>query len=210
MTQLWVEKYRPKTVTEYVFRDAAQKSQVESWIKSGSLPHLLFSGSPGTGKTTLAKLMLHEIGVNPIDILEINASNERNIDTLRGKIITFASSMPFAGDVRYVILDEADYLNCLAEDEKILLANGTELALKDMSADEKYAVVSFNEKTGEFEEDTAEVAFVAESETYLVELENGNSITVTADHPFIVKGPDGRITTRSIQDGLDGYEVILK
>ena len=61
MKELWVEKYRPTTLAEYVFRDDAQKQQVESWVKSGAIPHLLFSGSPGVGKTTLAKVLLHEL-----------------------------------------------------------------------------------------------------------------------------------------------------
>jgi len=72
--QLWVEKFRPNTIKDYVFRDEAQRHQVESWIKSGAIPHLLFSGAPGVGKTTLAKILINELDVDGYDILEINAS----------------------------------------------------------------------------------------------------------------------------------------
>jgi replication factor C small subunit len=109
MKDLWTEKYRPKHIDNYVFRDARQKQQVTGWLSDGALPHLLFSGAPGTGKTTLAKVLLNELGVDSMDILEINASNENNVDTIRNKITNFSSTMPF-GDMKYVLLDEADYI----------------------------------------------------------------------------------------------------
>lgn len=109
MNKLWVESYRPATIAEYVFKDAAQKRQVESWVKEGSIPHLLFSGSAGIGKTTLAKVLLHELGIEEYDVLEINASRENNVETVRDKIVNFVQMIPF-GPFKVVLLDEADYM----------------------------------------------------------------------------------------------------
>lgn len=109
MKQLWVEKYRPKTIDEYVFVDDAQRRQVANWIKEGSIPHLLFSGSAGIGKTTLAKVLLNELGIEEYDVLEINASRENDVNTVRDKIVNFVQMIPF-GPFKVVLLDEADYL----------------------------------------------------------------------------------------------------
>ena len=109
MKELWVEKYRPKHIKDYVFKDSDQKSQVQSWVKEGSIPHLLFSGSAGIGKTTLAKVLLNELGIEAYDVLEINASRENRIDDMRDKITNFIQMIPF-GPFKVVLLDEADYL----------------------------------------------------------------------------------------------------
>jgi DNA polymerase III delta prime subunit len=109
MKELWVEKYRPKKVSDYVFRDENQKRQVENWIKEGSIPHLLLSGSAGIGKTTLAKVLCNELGIEDFDVLEINASRDNNVETVRDKIINFVQMIPF-GPFKVVLLDEADYL----------------------------------------------------------------------------------------------------
>ena len=110
MKELWTEKYRPSSVGDYVFRDEAQKKQVESWVSSGAISHLLFSGAPGVGKTTLAKILINELGIDQYDVLEINASRENSVDTIRDKITGFVQTMPF-GEFKVVLLDEADYIS---------------------------------------------------------------------------------------------------
>ena len=107
---LWVEKYRPQVLEQYVGNEMI-KNKISDYIEQGSIQNLLFHGVAGTGKTTLAKLITNNINC---DLLYINASDERGIDTIRDKIIPFASSMGFGG-VKIVILDEADYITPQAQ-----------------------------------------------------------------------------------------------
>ena len=102
---IWCEKYRPSSLDTYIGNQHL-KSKVSIYLESGDLPHLLLYGKPGTGKTTLAKLLVKNI---ECDYLYINASDENNVDTVRTKIKTFASTIGFK-DLKIVILDECDYI----------------------------------------------------------------------------------------------------
>lgn len=114
---LWVEKYRPKTIDECILTPEL-KSTFSSFVEKGEIPNLLLTGSAGVGKTTVARAMLEEINA---DYIVVNGSMNGNIDTLRTEIMQFASTVSFSGGRKYVILDEADYLN----------ANSTQPALRN-------------------------------------------------------------------------------
>jgi DNA polymerase III delta prime subunit len=104
---LWVEKYRPRTIDKAVL-PAELSSTFSEFVSKGNIPNMLLSGGPGMGKTTVARAMLEELGC---DYIVINGSMNGNIDTLRNDIRNFASTVSFNGGRKYVILDEADYLN---------------------------------------------------------------------------------------------------
>ena len=110
MTQdlfLWVEKYRPKTVEQTILQKEL-KQTFQKIVDSGEIPNMLFTGTAGLGKTTVAKAICEQL---ELDYIVINGSEEGNIDTLRGKIKQFASTISLQGGYKVVILDEADYLN---------------------------------------------------------------------------------------------------
>ena len=104
---LWVEKYRPQQIADCIL-STELKQTFEKIVTSGDLPNMLFSGTAGTGKTTVAKALCNQMN---LDWIMINGSEDGNIDTLRGKIKQFASTVSLQGGVKVVILDEADYLN---------------------------------------------------------------------------------------------------
>jgi DNA polymerase III delta prime subunit len=114
---LWVEKYRPKTIEDTIL-PAELKATFQQFVDQKNIPNLILSGSAGVGKTTVARAMLEELGC---DYIVINGSMNGNIDTLRNEILNFASSVSLSGGRKYVILDEADYLN----------ANSTQPALRN-------------------------------------------------------------------------------
>ena len=110
MKELWVEKYRPKTVDGYVFRDEAQREQIKGWVDSGEIPHILLSGSAGIGKTTIAKILINQLGIQSTDVLVANGSKEARKIEWVDKLIMFCQTMPF-GDFKVVLIDEADFMN---------------------------------------------------------------------------------------------------
>lgn len=110
MKELWTEKYRPKSIDGYVFTDDGTRDQIQDWIEQKSIPHLLLYGPAGTGKTTLAKILVNQLGIDSFDFLQVNASRDNGVDFLKTKIEGFVSTMPF-GSLKVVLLDEADYLS---------------------------------------------------------------------------------------------------
>jgi len=108
--QMWVEKYRPKALSEYVFHDDHQRKQIERLVREQDLPHLLLTGTAGAGKTSLARVLINELGIDEMDVLEENASDKTGVDFIRDTVIPFTEGYPI-GTFRVVHLEEFDYLS---------------------------------------------------------------------------------------------------
>lgn len=106
---LWVERYKPKRIEDYIFHDDHQKSFVQKMLEEKSIPHLLFSGPAGAGKTCLAQILIQEMNLDESDVLVINASDENSVDIIRDKIKSFVVTFAM-GPFKVVHLEEADYL----------------------------------------------------------------------------------------------------
>jgi DNA polymerase III delta prime subunit len=180
------------------------RATVEKWVAEGVLPHCLFSGVQGSGKTSLAKLLLRTLDIPAEDVLVINASRERQIDALQTRIVNFVEGWALGpSGVKYVLLDE-----CLHEDECIRLADGSTAALKSLPDLEPFAVLSFNMETGAVESDIGLVISRREAEVFEVSLADGRVVRTTLDHPFLVKNAEGSIERRELRHLKIGDRII--
>jgi DNA polymerase III gamma/tau subunit len=182
MNNLWTEKYRPSTLDGYVFTDANQRAQIEAWIAEKSVPNLLLSGQAGTGKSTLAKILINQLEIHPYDVLEINASRDNSVDNMRTKITNFVSTMPY-GDLKIVFLDE-----CLEENtEVVILRQGQEhlVKIKDVN-DTTDLVKSFNVETNRIEWKPFKLFDKGVQDTIEIEFENNEVVICTPDHKWYV------------------------
>jgi DNA polymerase III delta prime subunit len=211
MIELWVEKYRPKTVSDYVFRDEAQRRQVQSWIKDGSIPHLLLSGSAGIGKTTLARVLLNELGIEEFDVLEINASRENSTDTVRDKITNFVQMIPF-GPFKVVLLDEADYMTINAQAIlRGLMESYSNTARFILTCNYPNRVIpALHSRCQGFHiEKTDQTEFTARIATILVE-ENIDFDLDTLDDYVKITYPDLRKCINTVQQNVTEDKILVK
>ena len=110
MKQLFVEKYRPKTIEEVIFQNDGLKSKFQDYVKNRDIPNLLLSGVQGTGKTTISRALINDLQVDSADVLRVNASDETSVDVIRDKIKNFAYTIPM-GKFKVIQLEEFDYLS---------------------------------------------------------------------------------------------------
>lgn len=201
---LFVEKYRPKTIDDCILPMSLKKT-FKDMVAKGQPQNILLAGTAGTGKTTVARALCSEFGV---DVLTINCSEDGNIDTLRNKIRQFASTVSFSDAKKTVILDEFDYSNCIDDTESVLMINGDYVKLQDLEIGIEYEIISFNTITREFEKDKAYRSTSGVKEVYCIEFEDGSSVNVTDDHILICQDSYGNIVEKCIKDGLEDVFVI--
>ncbi len=107
---LWVEKYRPKTLDEYIFHDPSHEKAFRGMVRDKTIPHLLLSGVQGAGKTTIAHILINALDIDDTDLMIINASDENNVDTVRERVKSFVTTYAM-GDFKIVLMEEADYMS---------------------------------------------------------------------------------------------------
>lgn len=201
INNLWVEKYRPTILSEYVGNEDF-KTKIQSYLDEGEIPHLLlFGNKPGTGKTTAAKMIAKHLDC---DFLYINASSENNVDTIRTKVTNFVSTVGFK-KWKITILDE-----CLEKGTAVfVLRGGIEISVPIEELDEHSDLVkSYNIKTSKIEWQPFKFFKKGVKEIWEIELETGDLIRCTSEHKWFVKTEDDKTIVVKTAD-LYKYNHIL-
>lgn len=200
---VWYEKFKPQCIDDLIIPEVI-KNKLKGYVQTQDIPNIgLFSSLPGTGKSSTAHAIIKEING---EAMWINASLEKGIDTLRGKLQKFASQTSFDDKIKMVVMDE-----CLEENETVRIGtidSFESIKLNELIQGVVYNCVSFNMDAGTYENDTAEVISDKEDTIYEVILEDGRSVKVTGNHPFIIE-KDGIYSQKSIYDGLSNDDNIV-
>jgi hypothetical protein len=188
------EKHRPSTLEGYVCDDIF-KQKVEGWIEQQNIPHLFLWGRPGSGKTTLAKILAKNIDC---DYIMINATDKRGIDDIRNEILPFVSVMSFKSAPKIVILDE-----CLDEQTLVTVLRGGEVKKIPIKyLDEKNDLVkSYNESTKQIQWMPFELFYKGEQDCYEIEFENGEKVICTESHKWYIDDENSNpivVTTKEV------------
>ncbi len=142
MKTFWVTKYSPKDFGEYCFSSAAVRTVVKNMIDSEDIPHLLLVGDPGTGKSTLARLLIEYNNIDPVDVLTIDATLENNVDVVRDRISLFATTSAYNSDVKIVLLEEFDYMSTQAQNTlREIMVRYSDVVRFILTANAKHKVV---------------------------------------------------------------------
>lgn len=183
---LWVQKYRPQTIDECILPTPLKKT-LKGIVDTKQVQNMIFTGTAGLGKTTAALAICSTLN---LDYLLINCSEDSGIDVLRNRIRQFASTVSLSGaeSSKVVILDEADYLNCFTENQKIIIRNSQtgdeELRSIKSLLGQEFEVKTANPQTLETSFTPSAIVEKGEQEVFLVEFEDGSTMECTADHKF--------------------------
>ena len=203
-SSIWVEDFRPRKVEDCILPERI-KAQFRKMIEDNNVQNYSAIGSAGSGKTSSARALCEELN---LEYMIINMSNESGIDTVRTKIVNFASSMSFRSDYKAIILDE-----CLEENEEVRVGttdNWVPMKLKDMIWNTDYPIVSYNMETKVFENDIGRLISDKEDDLYEVVLEDGSKVVLNSKHPFIIEDAEGNIVEKTIEDGLSIGDKVIK
>ena len=208
---VWLEKYHPTSLDGIV----GQKNIVNllrGYVRMNNMPHLMFAGSPGIGKTTAATVLARELFGDDwkSNIIMMNASDERGIDVIRGKIKDATRYAPINGNFKIIFLDEADEM-CLVEGTKVLIGWNTNkkiVRIEDIPKDHYISIMSLNIETQKVEKDKGICIDTGVSDVYKILLEDGRTIECTDRHPFFVFDKDGNIIEKKLYELSENDEIV--
>lgn len=207
--EIWIEKYRPGRLSE-VAGHADIIGRLESYVAKNDLPHLLFSGPAGVGKTTSSMAIAHEVyGEDWRDnFLELNASDERGIDVVRDRIKNFARTSFGGYDYRIIFLDEADAL-CVPPGTEIVTGYPSSPKVKPIEevAEDAEPIPSVDFETNEIQPDTGRLVDSGIADFFELELTDGRTIRASLSHPFFVVGKDGKLVEKALGELAPGDEI---
>ncbi len=207
--EIWIEKYRPQTLEDIVGQEQIVE-RLQSYVARDDLPHLMFSGEAGVGKTTSSQAVARDLYGEDWQehFLELNASDQRGIDVVRERIKSFARSSFGGHDYRIIFLDEADSL-CVPPGTEVVTGYPSKPEVKPIEevAEDGEPVPSVDFETNEIQSDKGRLVDSGVADFFELELEDGRTTIASPTHPFFVVGGDGRLVEKELRELSPGDEI---